>query len=776
MTLLASLQFENVSRPWLWIGLAILCAVVLWRTYHGIFQRSQRQLTWGLLALRAAGVAALLLSLAAPAWESQRDRVDPGRLAVVVDDSASMSLADPSGTSRYALARQAVSQLREALDEQPGPPLYIDLFDVQGRPLEGELPDEPRGERTDLARAVAEATRHLRSRPLAGVVLVSDGMDNTGRQDLEALADTPVPIYAVGFEADADASRLDLAVARVTSPSRAMVNNTVQVEVLVSKSSGPAVQANVKVRRGQTEFAAQAVDLPAGNVEQLVSLSFAPREAGRFVFTASVAAQAGERQQANNARHFPLQVDARPIRVLYVEGFLRDEFKFLSARLRDDPDVSLVTVVRRANPAEAGGAVAGSVVTPERLQSFDVVVLGDMEAGYLATAEFQALVDWLEGSAGEVSASGSPHPDPLPEGEGTEVTQPAVTIPEGPSSRALLVLGGYLSFGADGFRGTPLAAALPVDFLQAEPLQSEEPFVPELTAAGQDHPIFRVTGDRVRDAALWAGVPPLLGMPLVAREKPGAEVLARNPAVQLDGRPAVVVAAQRYGAGRTLLVAADTTWRWSRLARVAGQPDVLYARFWSQAIRWLAGREEDPERPRLIVSTDRPDYEVGKPVAIRAIRQPQPGEAPSAVQVTVDVTDETGRSTPVELRSTSGEPDVFAGVFYPATGGKFDAAATLMEDGQVTANQTTEFLVQGADLELADPGTNRARLQALADATGGVYADAAEAGQLAGSIERRERRTVEVQRSDWNEHPWLFLAFLAAVASEWVIRRRNHLV
>ena len=54
-----------------------------------------------------------------------------------------------------------------------------------------------------------------------------------------------------------------------------------------------------------------------------------------------------------------------------------------------------------------------------------------------------------------------------------------------------------------------------------------------------------------------------------------------------------------------------------------GQSDTLFARFWSQTIRWLAGRDLDQKRSLLTVSTDRPDYELRKTVAIRVVRTPQ---------------------------------------------------------------------------------------------------------------------------------------------------------
>src|SRR5207244_11232291 len=111
---------------------------------------------------------------------------------------------------------------------------------------------------------------------------------------------------------------------------------------------------------------------------------------------------------------------------------------------------------------------------------------------------------------------------------------------------ALLLLGGYRSFGPEGFRSTPLAEVLPVVFAREPPFQSEEPFQLELTPEGRRHPMFEVTSDRVRDEGSWAKAPTLLGCSLVLSPKAGAEVLAVNPNPNLvrDGKKAVVVATQ----------------------------------------------------------------------------------------------------------------------------------------------------------------------------------------------------------------------------------------
>jgi uncharacterized membrane protein len=735
------LRFDNMDHFWLW-ALALAAGIWwLYTTYRGIFERSQRRLTWFLFALRCAGIAALVLALLKPVWVRRQDIVEPGRVPIVLDNSLSMSLPDATGQPRYQRARDAADRLRADIAAQrAGPRLAADLFDINGLPLAQSLPEQPTIERTDLARALSQAAARLRSKPVTAIVLISDGIDNSGRADMSAMQNSAVPIFTVGFREDTDKARMDLAVRRVQAPTRIIVNNNVKVSVVVEKSGGPAAAATLAVKRGAEILAEQTIELDAGRTERIANVVFTPKQAGRFVFTAAVAAPAGEKTLANNAALFPLQVDAEPIRVFYLEGFLRHEYKFLKNRLEDDPDISLVSIVRRANPERGTPGSGGELITDDRLAKFDVVILGDMEADYLTGAEYQALLKWVD------------------------------------QGHALLVLGGYRSFGPTGFRVTPLADALPVVFADSEPYQNETPFTLTLTDEGLRHPIFEITGDRVKDAGLWNAAPALLGASLIKQTKPGADVLAVNPTLTAEDKPMTVVAVQRYGAGHAMVLAVDTTWRWSRLTRVMGQADILFARFWSQTLRWLSGRARMDERPLLTVHTDKPDYEVGKPVAIRAVYQPRPDSLGKTAGIAVEVAGDNGQSVAVPVLASSLEPEVFAGAFYPSIAGRYQLLATLQLDGKPAANQATEFMVHGSGLELGDTRINKEQLQAIAGASGGLYVEIDDAASLAAKLPRKERRTLQVNRTEYWNSPALFLFFIAAVSAEWILRRRHHLV
>ena len=740
------LQLDNVQSAWPWLLGIVSAAVLLFFVYYSIFVRTERRLTWVLLGLRGAGILALLLALARPVWTEDTTLVDPGRLAVVLDDSRSMSLAHTGGKSRYQLAREAVDRLQRQVEEAEGARVQVELFGIDGEPIAGEPADKPLATVTDLVRAVGRVESRLRSRELIGVVLVTDGMDNSGRGSILQLADSETPIHAIGFPSDPSSAELDLAVRPPQAPEQVLVNNTVTVRVPVVRAAGPGdqrVEVKVTVGGDRVEAEQQVVLEPGANQVE-AGLTFEPTVAGRFMYRVEAEAAGGERVLGNNVEQFALQVNAEAIGVLYLEGFLRYEYTFLRKRLDDDPDINLITVVRTANPQRPNPEASKVLLTSTQLDTVDLVILGDMEADFLGTTEYEALIAWA-----------------------------------GQEGHAVLVLGGYRSFGPNGFAGTPLADVLPVEFTEEGVAdQADEPFTMALTAAGQVHPIFQVQSDRVRNKTLWDQAAQLAGCSLVRRAKPGATVLATNPITSVDDKPAVVVAVQNFGQGKSMVVTTDTTWRWSRVARLKGQGDLLFARFWSQSVRWLTGRGLDDQQAPLVVTTDRPGYGDGDAVSVRIVARDSAAAATHALAATI--TNAAGRRRSVPLRpATDGSGDQVATV-YPDGPGRHVIVARSTRDGETVANANVQLLVHGADLETNDTRTDSQVLRQIAAERGaGFYVDIGEAQTLGDKLQpdRRQRTITRARdaREYWNS-PVLFFFFLAAVTGEWWIRRRNRLV
>ncbi|MCC7192625.1 MAG: hypothetical protein IT444_07570 [Phycisphaeraceae bacterium] len=770
--ILARLTLDNADPAWFWLLVVVASVLILALTYHGIYQRSGRKLTWCLFILRLAGVLALLVSLLKPSWTVILSRTDRPRLAVVLDDSQSMSLPQRAGddgafTSRYQAAKAWLSDssagklLRERFD--------VSCFAVDGRELNfDDLPTEPTSEQTDLLRGVRAAAGKLRGQSAAGIIVISDGRDTTGRDDYLAGQDFILPTYAIGFRqpTPGKGTPYDLSVVSVDAPQRTLVHNAVQIKALVGKDGGDAVNVPIQIERAGKPLMTQHVALPAGAIQQMVTLSYTPTEPGDFVLSVHALEQSRERTTANNTRIFKLRVDADPIRVLYIEGYLRPEYTFLRDRLGNDPDINLATLIRSANPDQMGASglssviAGGDLINQERLQKIDVVVLGDFEASMLSDSVYTQIRKWVEGGG------------------------------------ALMVLGGYHSLSDDGLARTPLAEALPVELVTGPLGQVEDSFTLKLTDDGKRHPAMIVTGD-ASDVQRWESLPSLKGLVRVSKAKPGATVLIRavpsgdssTPVIARGDEP-IVLAWQRFGKGPVAVLTADTTWRWSRIARLAGKPDTMYVRFWSQMIRWLAGRDINQERTPLAVSTDAAVYQRGQRVTVRVKRNPAamvptPDGQAAATTLLLNVRSPDGRSTAL-TPIASADPDTWTATYFPDRGGRFEVDARLVtasssaaQDLPERANQVAEFLVHGSGLELDDPSTNPALLEKLVRPTGGYYTDIDDQEGLTRLVENlpsEPRVTYDTRKATvWNS-PVVLLIFLGCVSAEWIIRRRNHLV
>ena len=137
------------------------------------------------------------------------------------------------------------------------------------------------------------------------MVLVSDGMDNTGTHNSRDWGDAKVPIDGLGFPA-VETGDLDLAVKKPVAPERARIHNELRVNVPVAKTGAAAAQATVAIKMGREILASQTVNFGPGASEQVIALTFTPHQAGDFVFTAAVETEAGEKYLGNNASLAPL--------------------------------------------------------------------------------------------------------------------------------------------------------------------------------------------------------------------------------------------------------------------------------------------------------------------------------------------------------------------------------------------------------------------------------------------------------------------------------------
>lgn len=741
-----------------WLGSLVIAAgvtgVVLAYTIGLRSQRPAPPVRMGLLSLRLGAVTCIFVAL----WHPVCTREAPGllrpTLAVVLDDSASMGqpAAVASGAPAPSRYDRAAAVLRDRLQPLVAGTHRLRLFDVDGRSIDARpLPNSPAETSSPLTDTLLGVQRDLRDQHLAGIVLLSDGREVCPRPTVGTIEQLEVPVHTVQFLDDSGAgAATSVSIQAVSANRRALVNNAVRVTVdVAAEGLSAGVRVPVTILDGTRPAATTDIAWPVDQSTARAELTFVPRRPGDFVYLAQVGAPAGDVDLADNRAPFPLHVSAKPLTVLYVDGVLRWEGKFLREALASDPDVNFVATVRTTRPGADHGSQG--LLLPEQLAHVQVVVLGDIEAAFFSAAELTAVRNWVTEDAG-----------------------------------ALLLTGGYRSFGPDGFGGTPLRGILPVEFSADPNPQSDQPFNLRLTEAGRDHPIFDLTHDRARDVAFFHALPRLGGCSRIAGVKPGAQVLAVNPDIAGPdgGRGLPVLVVQDVGAGRAMVFAVDTTWRWRTIVGGFLGDSAFYARFWGQLVRWLAiAREEAPVR--LQVATDRQRCRPGQNLELRVGLHAESGDAAAtptpvstAYRVSATAWSENGDQWSVPLADLGDSR--FRGPLAARLPGRLDIcvqaeplAPAAVDRPALSALTTIE--VERPDLETLDPRPDPQWLAQVAQRTGGRVVRPEQLEAWAADLPADPVPTVAAHATGPAAEHLLAGLFLALLCSEWILRRWNRL-
>lgn len=742
------------------IGLMVIAAVfVCVLTWLDVAEMGRaRRLT--LVSLRAAVLSLALLVVLEPALELEQVSVVPNHVAVLVDVSESQSLETPDGGTRYDRALAAARAVEDALEGDEDHIVHIlALSDIATSIALDELDElTPSAGSTFLLEGVRGIVETHGARDVGGIVLVSDGIDNgelgarvrrgepLDAETLEMLGAFDAPVHTV---ATADVGDVrDVAIERVIRDDFAFVRNAVAIEAELKVLGYDDGVINVTLRREGELLQTRTVVLEPGRTDYRVEFELVPELIGKEIYAIDADLLEGEALVDNNRELFVLNVIRDKIRVLQVVGRPSWDVRFMRQLLQNNPNVDLICffILRTQDDIHRGSERELSLIPfptdelfNEELGSFDLVVFQNFDYGpYDMRQYLPRISEYVEAGGGFV------------------------------------MIGGDRSFASGGYTGTHVADVLPVDLPASGSLIDESDFQPQLTEAGQRHPITRLEFDAVDNADLWNELPPMRGTNRVGAPRDGAVVLAEHPSLEAGGEPMPVITVADVGEGRSMAVTYDSSWRWNFEHVSRGGVSGPYTAFWNSAIRWLI---RDPALNLIDVDLPSEVVEPGETLA-GTIRAFQPDYSPAVdAPITMTVT-----RRPIE--DLGAEPTVFSDeVFRTNDRGDVRFELALEEPGAYTVRATLDgedppledtevFLVVRGSRELRDIDPRPALLEALSGATGGRHLDAPA---RVDGLRFADPRVEEVERREvidlWSS-PWFFALLGGLLAVEWSLRRR----
>jgi hypothetical protein len=728
-------SFAAPFAPWVLVALLLAAAALSWAAYSraGSLSLSRRAC---LIALRLVAFLLVLVLLMRPVRVTDHTAQTGAVVPVLIDASRSMALPAGDGRSRVETA-VAVARTRIL-------PALSSRFAVEPMTF-GEALEEadlqrvdPRAASSDLATALADVRHRFAGRPVAGVVVLSDGAVT---EPATASGTGLPPVFTIGVGPAIIAN--DREVVSVTMGEPHISESIVDLVATVVSHGGTGDALDVRLLQDGLPIDVQRVLAPASGAPSRLAFRVSPRRDTPTVYTVDIAPSDGEVTLDNNRQSILAPPAGAPRRLLLLQGAPGFDHSFLKRTWDQDPGLVLDSIVRKGRNeqgaptfyVQAGGdrarsLTAGFPAGREALFAYDGVVFANYGIDALTRDQVDMLIEFVAERGG-----------------------------------GLLLLGAR-SFDARSLAGSPMEALLPwhptdrSGDVQRASLGQRAAAGVTLSAEGRQHPVMRIMADESGNEQRWAGAPQLAPGAPVGGPRPGASVLAVTAGGGGAARP--LVAVQRYGRGRVLAFSGEASFRWKMMLP---STDRLYDAFWRQAGRWVA--VASPGRIQLDLSGVADGQRRASVTVVDAAYRPV---RDAGVQVTV-----TGpEGAPHTVAAALSDPSSGRYAFELPAGvdGVYRVEAAARRGTETLGQDTGWALVGGIDREMADPRRQDAVLQRIARATGGRFLRPEELGELPALISAGVTTSQRSTERDVWHNGWAFLALIGCLAAEWTLRRR----
>jgi hypothetical protein len=721
------------------------------------------RIRWLAGGLKWLGFALLLFFLLRPEIVRTHNRPGTNHWAFLLDNSRSMTLQDQSdGKSRADRMNALLEPEPEGWQEKLGKEFNLDRFSFDQR-LHHRAPLDFEGNASGLARALGETRDRYQGRPLAGILVVTDGSP-TDAAALEGMKEGLPPVFPLVIQPEKPL--LDLSVASATARATLFEDAPILVDASISALglAGKTVVATVRERSGKLLDELRH-DFTDDQGTWNPRFQVRPEATGTTFLEVEVkpADPLQEATLENNRRMVAANRDSGPYRVLYIGGRPNFEHKFLQRALEEDPDVSLTSVVRiarrepkfqmKSREGETSNPLYRGFADQENAERFD-------EAVFLRLNTKES--DELDGGFPKTSAGLFPFDAVILDDVEAEfftrdqqrLLQRYVTERGG----SMLMLGGMESLDAGGYKDTAIGEMLPVYLDPATPSDGPSSGKFSLTREGLLEPWARLRKTEAEEESRLREMPEFQNIHRLPSIRPGAMEVGKFESSDASS-PALVV--RRYGRGHTAVVAATDLWRWG-LHDPASHADM--DKMWRQLTRWLLS---DVPRPLAVKEEAAPN---GHIITTRLLGEDfQPSES-GGIALRVQRPD--GTWTSLSPRPNAETPGLLESLHADTTPGPYLAEATSRAAGTRPAQTaSTGWVVNALQDEYFALKPDMDAMNRLATATGGRVLSPNGLDEFVRSLDELPLPITETRSEPLWHSPWWLAAALACFIGEWALRR-----
>ncbi len=733
---------------WLYAGILLASVGLAIWSYRHTVPRTTRVRRNTLITLRSLGLAALLLAIFQPVLSSSTTETVTPSIAVVMDNSQSMTLPEKGFVPAPGVETRAASMLTSIHQVIPANVLTnaskASLYTVGNQtipfpnqtPLDSIRADASATDLSSVFRVIRQTREHANTE---AIVLYTDGAFTAGEDPIYPAQDLGVPVYVVGM-GDSTEPR-DVALTELFTNEVATVGAAQPVDVTVHYGGiKPGEHVTVQLLEEDKPIGDTTLELAQPTGDAAISFQYKPLSEGIKKLTARVSALPGEATDKNNLRITYVKVLKNKFHVVMFAGAPSPDVEFVRQFFAENPSLQLSSYIQKEGPVYYEGNP-----TRDSLGTVDLVVLVGFPVSSTSEQSIALLRELL-----------------------TRENRPVLFIP----SRTL-----------DLGKLAELGDALPV---RADPRSASGVELKAnltLTPAASGDPLFRVPPEE-RNKISWEGLAPLFKTESNFTALPESKTLAT---VTFQGVPLgePLIVTRTIGTARQVALTGYGLWQWKltsfgREEAYGGKSDTATGPvsaldvFLANSVRWLTTQQQNK---RVTIQPDQKFYQAGERIVFQGQVYDESMNPIEQADVSVHLAPTAGTGTSMDLPLESiGNGRYSAAIPQGLPKGDYTFTGTAVNKGQKVGADNGRFNVGDYNVELAEPRMRSDILRALAQRTGGKFYTPETAGSLLQDIYNSVRfQPKEItNRHDfelWNSWPLLALAILF-FGTEWFIRKR----
>ena len=777
------------ASPWVWLTVPVFAAAVVLLIWS--YRRSPEIGTVHRIAfcLRLLGLLALLLCLTEPLWSGRQVKSGANLFLVIADNSSGMNVHDQG----MAQSRGEILQSAFQADKSAWIGALADNFQVREYLFDSQLRRTTDfsellfdGKASAIGGTLQTIAQRYRGRPLAGVLLMTDGNATDMGEQFYDLSGLP-PVYPVVVGADRSQKDISLTNVSVSQTSFEDAPVTIQADIEASGYTGKTVTLNLIESSGKV-VEQQTRNISKSDEKHTFRFNVRPDRSGILFYNLNAAEEIAQEASpdqpkapseatlANNRYTLVVDRGKGPYRILYVTGKPNWEYKFLRRAISQDEQVQLVGLLRvaRREPKYEWRGHAGEENNPlyrgfdnkdeEQAEQYDQPVLVR-----LGTRDDAELRDGFPKKAEDLFGYHAIILDDVEAGFFTHDQMELIRRFVAERGGGFLMLGGAESFREGEFNRTPIGQMLPV-YLDRLP-RTETGFGTKiyfnLTREGWLQPWARLRDNEQDEEQRLSAMPAFRVLNRLGAVKPGARVVA-TVGDDSDGQfPALVV--QRYGGGRSAALTIGDVWRWG-MKQPEMQDDMN--KFWRQTLRWLVADVPD----RISFQAAQKREQANQPVVFQVRVRDKDFEPMDDVSIAIETRDPNGQTVKLTAEPMLSETGLFEATYVPRRDGSYFARAVVTDsDGLELGDAENGWSVDLEAREFQSIRTNRPLLEKIAQQTGGRVVELDALDSFARSLPSLNAPVMDTWiRPLWDLRgilPAVFLFVLICFVGEWALRR-----